>query len=397
MRILILDGKENQALAASRSLAKKGFTITCADDTLLSKSFYSKSCSRHFVYKSPRLDINAFLEDIYEELNRHKYAAILPMTEKTIWPISISRDKFLKKTLLLIPPHEILINALDKRITIGVAEKLRIPIPKTWIIDDGKDIHIPFNEILYPVVIKPAKSENIIKNQVVAGGQPLYANNLCELRQAVRQFSQRSIDCIIQEFIPGTGQGIFSLFSENEPIVYFAHNRLRDIRPTGSGSSLRESTKPDNRLIGYSNKLLVAIKWQGVAMVEFRKDSRSGKPILMEVNGRFWNSLPLAIVSGVDFPHLLFKSFAGFPISAIHNYKNQVKCRWLIGDIRHFIEVMIGKPKNFTGQFPKRYSTIKAMLRDSIDRTIYYDVWSTKDPRPFLVEVLELILRALHR
>jgi len=40
-------------------------------------------------------------------------------------------------------------------------------------------------------------------------------------------------------------------------------------------------------------------------MVEFKVDPESGRWILIEVNGRFWGSLPLAIESGVDFPHAL--------------------------------------------------------------------------------------------
>ena len=37
-------------------------------------------------------------------------------------------------------------------------------------------------------------------------------------------------------------------------------------------------------------------------MVEFKHDERDGVPKLMEINGRFWGSLQLAIDAGVDFP-----------------------------------------------------------------------------------------------
>ena len=39
-------------------------------------------------------------------------------------------------------------------------------------------------------------------------------------------------------------------------------------------------------------------------MVEFRKKG-SEPPVLIEVNGRFWHSLPLACYAGADFPALL--------------------------------------------------------------------------------------------
>jgi protein-tyrosine-phosphatase len=41
-----------------------------------------------------------------------------------------------------------------------------------------------------------------------------------------------------------------------------------------------------------------------VAMFEFRLDRRSGRHVLLEVNPRFWGSLPLAVAAGADFPAL---------------------------------------------------------------------------------------------
>ena len=35
---------------------------------------------------------------------------------------------------------------------------------------------------------------------------------------------------------------------------------------------------------------------------EFRVDAASDHWILVEINGRFWGSLPLAVASGMDFP-----------------------------------------------------------------------------------------------
>jgi hypothetical protein len=48
--------------------------------------------------------------------------------------------------------------------------------------------------------------------------------------------------------------------------------------------------------------------WHGVAMVEFKIDRRDQLPKLMEINGRFWGSLQLAIDAGVDFPAILLQT-----------------------------------------------------------------------------------------
>ena len=41
-------------------------------------------------------------------------------------------------------------------------------------------------------------------------------------------------------------------------------------------------------------------------MFEFKEDPATQQWILLEVNARFWGSLPLAIAAGVDFPKQLF-------------------------------------------------------------------------------------------
>jgi predicted ATP-grasp superfamily ATP-dependent carboligase len=319
------------------------------------------------------------------------------MTEKTIWPISLAREMLAQKTLLLIPPHEILINALDKWKTINAAKASGIPVPKTYPFDGPAGVHILSHRISYPVVVKPTRSENIVGNQVLPGGRPQYASSPKALVEILDKFDRRLASPLIQEFIPGTGHGVFALFCKGEPIVWFAHRRLRDVRPTGSGSSFRESVEVDEDIKSYSETLLRSFRWHGVAMVEFRRDSRDGVPKLMEVNGRFWNSVPLAIASGVDFPYLLYRTFANLGNAQSIEYQKQVKCQWLLGDIRHFLEVMRGKPKEFKGAFPSRSITFRNILRDTFDAKIHHDVWSLKDPLPFIVEVLELMSRAMFK
>jgi len=42
-------------------------------------------------------------------------------------------------------------------------------------------------------------------------------------------------------------------------------------------------------------------------MVEFKHSRRTGAWALMEINSRFWGSLPLSLAAGVDFPRYLYE------------------------------------------------------------------------------------------
>ena len=109
---------------------------------------------------------------------------------------------------------------------------------------------------------------------------------------------------LVQEFVDGEGTGYFALMHQGELRVEFAHRRIRDVHPTGSGSAVRVSVEPDPQVRAASLAILQALHWHGVAMVEFRQVPGSA-PVFMEVNGRFWNSLPLACYAEADFPALL--------------------------------------------------------------------------------------------
>src|ERR1700694_72553 len=92
MRILILDGSTNQAVACVRSLARAGHIVSVGASTSWSKAGWSRSCHSSFVYPSPSEDINAFIAGIEAETAREPSTLVLPMTERIMQPLSAHRD-----------------------------------------------------------------------------------------------------------------------------------------------------------------------------------------------------------------------------------------------------------------------------------------------------------------
>jgi predicted ATP-grasp superfamily ATP-dependent carboligase len=142
---------------------------------------------------------------------------------------------------------------------------------------------------------------------------------------------------LIQEYIHGDGYGVEVLCNHGEPRAIFMHRRLREYPITGGASTLRESIY-NEKMKSIALDLMKGLGWHGVAMIEFKLDKRDGEPKLMEINGRFWGSLPLSIVSGVDFPYLLHKMVTEGDVEPVFEYETGVKCRWLVpGDILWFV------------------------------------------------------------
>ncbi len=392
MNILVLDGNENQAVACVRSLARAGHRVHAGATSGWSKAGWSRSCHSTFTYPSPASDAGAFVARIAELVQRLPDALILPMTEGTTLPLSEHREKIYSAGgRMVLPPHATLLRAFDKWETTRLAESLDIAVPQSALLDRSADATALAGSFRYPVVIKPRSSQEAAsQGQLRANGRPVYAGNPAEFLAAWEGLRQRCSSAVVQEFIEGAGAGYFALMRQGEVRAEFAHRRIRDVHPTGSGSALRASVRPDGRLREAGLAILRALDWHGVAMVEFRVRP-DGTPVFVEVNGRFWNSLALAVFAGADFPAMLASLAENGDVPTSTDYREGVRCRWLLGDFRHLLEVWRGAPAGYPGRFPGRLKTLINFLRP-VPGT-YHDNFAWRDPLPELGDWLDFILR----
>lgn len=385
------DGSTNQALAVTRSLGSKGIEVLACDDTRFAKSFYSRFCSKYFVYPSPRASVTRFVDSVVAQVRTGQYGALFPMTERTTLPLSVHRNRIEPLVRFPIPSHESIVKAFDKSAILALAEQLEIPIPKTVKIYRREELPKAASQLGFPLVIKASCSEQMTKDdRIVAAPQPRYVLKAEDLEAQFDYFPSSARPVLLQEFVAGEGYGIFTLFNRGVPRAWFAHRRLRDVIATGSGSAFRESIPLDPRMKEYALRLLRGLDWHGVAMVEFKLDSRDHLPKLMEVNGRFWSSLPLAIASGVDFPFLLHRLAVAGDIEPVDTYRLGVRCRWLLGDLRHLVSVAKGPPKGWPTHFPHLWPTVQDVLR-GFHPSVHDDDFVKGDLAPGLMAFVDFL------
>ena len=393
MNVLILDGNQNQAVASVRSLAQAGHTVFVGETTSWSKAGWSRSASGSLRYPPPQENVAAFLSTIVAFVREHPGTLVLPMTEATTLPISTHRESLMAAGVkLILPDHTDLLRAFDKDETTRLASSLGIAVPATILITTPEQAREAAETVKYPVVLKPRNSEELAAGIVRTAGRPRYARNAAELEVAYFDLKSRSSAVLVQEFIPGEGCGYFALMRHGELRAEFAHQRIRDVHPTGSGSAVRISVDPDPEMRQASLAILKALQWHGVAMVEFRKQSGS-LPVFMEVNGRFWHSLPLACYSGVDFPALLAQMAEHGDVNPSPPYRRGVRCRWFLGDARHLVEVWKGPPDGYPAAFPGKLTTLVNVLTP-VPGT-YHDLFQWKDPLPELGDWVYTFTRML--
>lgn len=389
-RILVTDADSTKALAIVRALGTEMEVWTASQNTtaLARWSRYSK---KHLKYDFDKIENLA--DWVLKKCIENKINVVITPQESSSFILSQAQDKFIEKGVLLTtPPVNALKIAVDKALTIQAAQQVGIVVPETKMPETIEQAIVDANELGYPIVIKPRKSSYLINGRIINTDGVDYADSDDRLISILKSKPLELPFPLLQKFIQGKGFGVFLHIGKNGKLcAEFAHERLRDLRPTGSGSVLRRSIAVDEKLRQLSVKLLLHIGWRGVAMVEYRKDDLTGNPYLMEINGRFWGSLQLATDAGVNFPKILVDDVLGRNIQ-IADYKQGVILRWWLGDLVRTLSVIKGKPAGFKGQFPSKWSAIKDFIGPQLPGT-RNEIFRIKDPMPAIGEVVSIIYK----
>ena len=121
-------------------------------------------------------------------------------------------------------------------------------------------------------------------------------------------------------------------------------------------------------------------------MVEFLRPDDGGPDLLMEVNGRLWGSLALAIRAGVDFPALWLRGLLGGDARGPATYVVGTEVRHLLGEIVHAVRVWRGPRPGHPGTWPRRRDLVRLLLPSGAPR-VARQVIDADDPLPFLGEI----------
>lgn len=338
MRVLVTDGENRAALAVTRSLGRLGHTVVVGAARTPSLAQASRYCARRLTYPDPAHRDAAFLDTLETAVRHERIDVLLPVSEITTTLVSRERERFEPGCQVPLASAAAIQRAADKADVIRTAMRLGIPVPRTVFLERADCLPGLIGSLTFPVVVKGRRSRVRDGEHWLSSGVR-YAEDRERLEHEVARRHPLEFPLLLQERIEGPGMGVFACYDQGRPVAWFSHQRLREKPPSGGVSVLSESIALCPHAHAIAATLLHEIGWHGVAMVEFKVDRRDRVPRLMEINGRFWGSLQLAIDAGVDFPAILLGlgSPAGPPPPA-HSaspdgYRVGVRSRWLWGDV----------------------------------------------------------------
>lgn len=400
-RVLVTDAARGSAIAIIRSLGRSGFDVIAADSDPRSPGFRSRYTSDQLVYPPPTTDSGGVVAALLRAAREYPIDLIIPVTDEVILPLSDARERFAGVSLLALPDPSALAVVGDKFATLLLADRLGIATPRSALVTSVREACERAPTLGWPVVLKPRASRVQRQDGTVEAFEVAYARDAPDLAMRMEQFEGRCT-VLLQEYCRGEGHGVELLLHRGRPLAAFQHRRLHEVPITGGASSLRESVRLDEQLFAQAVCLLQELEWTGLAMVEFRVGPDG--PRLMEVNGRVWGSLPLAVRSGMDFPARLADLYLSGPPGdggkLDTSYRVGVRSRNLELEIAWIGSVVRGNRRYPFLQGPKRRAALAAGMRLFSPRD-GYDIVCRDDPRPGLAEVAKvarkLVRKTTHR
>lgn len=378
MDALLTDGNERATLAAARSLVAAGFEVGVAAGRggRFSLAGVSRGVRRVGLSADPLGNPAGYAAELGGVARQLGVRVLLPVTDASVEAVLAGRPYLPQSLLLPFPGLQSYRKASHKGAILDDARAAGLAIPETATLEEP-DAELPGAEF-FPAVLKPHRS--------VVGARRVgvqFVNTPAQCRTALRGLPAEAFPVLLQRRVRGPGEGLFMLRWNGRIVAQFAHRRLREKPPEGGVSVYRESIALDPRLAAAGQRLLEKLDWQGVAMIECKRDPVTGRHVLMEINGRLWGSLQLAIDAGVDFPRLLVACALGQNVPAVTEYKIGVRSRWFWGDVDHlYLQLRNG------GGAAGKLAAVRDFLRGGL-RGTREEIWRWRDPAPFLLESLQ--------
>jgi predicted ATP-grasp superfamily ATP-dependent carboligase len=314
----VVIGGDHQGLGIARSLGRRGVPVCVVDDE------HSIAGVSRFVAHRLRVPHLRTAEATLEALEtaRRRFGldgwVVYPTRDETVAVLAAHRDELAAHLRVPTPAWACVEQAWDKRCTYRLAEKLSIPIPRTWCPRTEADLAEVDTTV--PLVVKPAIKEHFFYDTGVKGWTVGSRAELVETFRRGRSVVGTDGELLVQEMIPGGGAGqraYCALFRDGAALASMTVARLRQ-HPSDLGrASTFVETIEEPALAEQSVRFLSHIGYHGLVELEYKFDPRDGVHKLLDVNARTWGYHTLGPAAGVDFPYLLYRDQLGEPVTPV--------------------------------------------------------------------------------
>jgi predicted ATP-grasp superfamily ATP-dependent carboligase len=287
---------------------------------------------------------------------------------------------------LVLPESGALHACLDKWETYQWAERAAVPTPKCWLVEGEEDLRRIRGELTFPCVLKAVAAHQWRKGsnwQTVGGRKAIAISSWDELSREYAVVSRAEKRVLLQEMIAGGDECLLIaacyLDRESKLVAGFNTQKLVQVpEGFGTGCIVRGVDRPE--IFEPAARVLQAMRFTGIAEVEFKWDAAKGEFRLIEINPRPWDQHRLGHACGVDLIYLAYAEHAGLTRPAFHRQAPEYK--WIAEDAFLLAAMQLLWTRN---------PQLGSLFRRARGKRIYA-IWWARDPLPLLVYALARFL-----
>lgn len=397
---IVLGAETQIGLSVIRELGRAGVPVIAVAQNPRAIGLASRYTTRKICISKPRSD--KLIEIINALGSEYDECYLLAISEvNTDWLLT-HRNEFPNVTLILPNPAALDI-VLDKQRTLAIAREVGIRIPLSVEPISMVDAENLAHTFPFPAVLKWKDPSRIAPRLAALSIDLLKAEYVYTPREFIaiaRRYEPLGEWPLVQEYCKGQGLGQFFFMHNGVAIRSFQHLRVAEWPPEGGFSSVCDSIDLSQHTVvqAQSIALLQRIGWEGVAMVEYRLDSTTGNACLMEINGRFWGSFPLAVHCRANFALLAYALQGRNKMPVLQPLLGPIRCRMVATELKRLVRLLI-QPERIQDRsfkYSKAYE-LGRFIGDFFKSHVRYYVWSLSDPMPFLIDMRNLLLRMVGR
>jgi predicted ATP-grasp superfamily ATP-dependent carboligase len=331
MDALVTDVHLPSAVAGLRGLGRAGYRPVALGDEWSAAGLWSRYAARRAVGPTAATDPAGFTAAVGRLATVHGPLVVYPGWDGAIPAVLAG----LPAPAILPYPDtapEVLHRLRDKRELPGLPHVGAIKVPST--LAQGPAKEIVSTSVRFPCVVKPARSDGFLLARP-AGSAAALQNLLADI--------EPNTELLVQEQIRGELVMLaLVLDRDRTPVAYFQQVARRLMPPDGGAASAAVSVPADARLVRAASEMLAEAGFSGMAQLDFIRCD--GSYFLIDINPRYYSSMPLAIACGVNLAAIWHAVVVDEAIPPCHHrtYRTGVGFRWLEADIRTAIN---GRPR----------------------------------------------------
>lgn len=380
---IILGGAQG-SLALARSLGEAGARVFyISNDSPLPG--WSRHTGKTYGWPGPENPGSAaFLRQFAKE-HGLEGAILVPASDPEVKFVAQSVAALSGTFRILLPDWERLRWLCDKPLLYRRAAELGISFARTYEIASLEEAQA--TDFVFPVILKPNMGGGhsaLSKAKVMRVDDR--AAFLEVFERAAEELGAQNI--VVQQFIPGGGEGQFSyaaLWFEGKPVAEFTARRARQYPVDFGFTSTFVETVDVPEIHDAARRILESVGYSGMVEIEFKHDPRNGAFNILDVNPRPWSWFALAKAAKVDLGRLMLDVVAGRP--STQPVKPQLGTGWMYL-VRDLVAsaILLGRGRLKLADFLKSLPQVRA-----------WATFALNDPKPGLLDLPLTAYRVLTR